>query len=145
MSKRRLQDGAAVALTAILLGILAVGQSGGEYKPKFAGDPARSESEAAALGYVRTVLYSERIFHKRHGKYAASLAELVGQGSFTKRMVNPSRGDYTVRYHAKNDGFTLVMEPKQVDATHRSFYADETGKIRGEEGKTATAESEVVK
>jgi|SRR5579871_5784226 len=145
MSKRTRWDAAALAIAALLLAMLASAQIATEYKPKFPGDPARSDSEAAALGYVRTVLYSERIYHKRHARYAGSLAELVGQGSFTKRMVNPNRGDYSVHYRSKPDSFVLTMEPKQVDATHRSFYADETGKIRGAEDKPATADSEVVK
>ena len=31
------------------------------YKPKFAGDPARSDSEAAALAYMRVVLRAQRL------------------------------------------------------------------------------------
>src|ERR1700680_4354218 len=47
------------------------------YKAKFAGDPARSNSEAAALGYMRTVLRAQREFNKKNGQFATSLAELV--------------------------------------------------------------------
>src|ERR1700730_13247594 len=35
------------------------------YKPKFPGDPARSNSEAAALGYMRTVLLAQRAFNSK--------------------------------------------------------------------------------
>src|SRR5947209_4915181 len=66
------------------------------YEPKFNGDPARSDSEAAALGYMRTVLRAQRQYKKKNGKFAASLSDLVHTGSFTKRMVNPNRGDYSV-------------------------------------------------
>ena len=35
------------------------------YKPLFKGDPAHSRSEAAALGYMRTVVDAQRAYKKR--------------------------------------------------------------------------------
>src|SRR5437667_9432861 len=85
------------------------------YKPKFPGDPARSNSEAAALGYMRTFLRAEKLYKKKNNHFATSLADLVHTGSFTRRMVNPDRGDYTVgfRAHKDKDTFELTMTPKQ--------------------------------
>src|SRR5436190_24327256 len=91
------------------------------YQPKFPGDPARSESEANALGYMRTVLRAQKEYKKKNDKFAASLADLVHTGSFTKRMVNPNRGDYSVGFKPNKDGFDLTMTPQQLDAEHRSF------------------------
>ena len=115
------------------------------YKTKFPGDPARSNSEAAALGYMRTVLRAEREFNKKNDRFATSLAELVHTGSFTRRMVNTDRGDYTVGFQGKKDSFALTMTPKQLDAQHRSFYAEDDGKIHADEEKPADAKSPVVK
>jgi hypothetical protein len=115
------------------------------YQPKFAGDPARSDSEAAALAYMRVVLRAQRRFNKQYGHFATSLAELVHSGSFTKRMVNPNRGDYTATFQGKKDSFVLTMTPAQVDAQHRSFYAEDDGKIHADEEKPADASSPVVK
>src|SRR5512147_1138233 len=56
------------------------------YQPKFPGDPAKSEAEAGALGYMRVVLRAQREYKKRHDKFAPSLPALAGTGSFTKRM-----------------------------------------------------------
>lgn len=114
------------------------------YTPKFHGDPARSDSEAAALAYMRVVMRAEVGFHKHYGHYANTLRELVHSGTFTQRMVNPDRGDYTVSYHGKSDNYALIMTPKALDAQHRSFYADDDGKIHADETKTADANSEVV-
>src|ERR1700683_286588 len=116
-----------------------------EYKPKFAGDPARSDSEAAALGYMRVVLRAQRQFNKQYGHYATSLTELVHSGSFTKRMVDPNRGDYTAGFKGKKDSFLLVMTPQHLDAKHRSFYAEDDGKIHADEEKPADADSPLVK
>lgn len=115
------------------------------YKPKFSGDPARSESEAAALGYMRVVLRAQRQFNKQYNHFATTLAELVHSGTFTKRMVNTDRGDYVARFDGKKDSFVLTMTPKQLDAQHRSFYAEDDFKIHADETKFADGNSPVVK
>jgi hypothetical protein len=121
------------------------------YQPKFAGDPARSEAEAQALGYMRVVLRAENTYKKRHNKYAESLEALAGTGSLTKRMARSTdRGDYTASFHPKHegpdhDGFVLTMTPKQLDNEHRSFYAEEDGAIHADEQKAADLDSPKVK
>jgi hypothetical protein len=138
----------ALVLTSSLfaaLPVLALQTPSPTYQPKFHGDPARSDSEAAALAYMRVVIRAQRQFNKQYDHFATSLAELVHSGSFTKRMVNPDRGDYTVTFEGKKDSFILTMMPKQLDATHRSFYAEDDGKIHADEEKPADAKSPVIK
>jgi hypothetical protein len=121
-------------------------QAAAPYQAKFPGDPARSESEAQALGYMRVVLRAEREYKKRHDKYADSLAGLAGTGSFTKRMAQSTdRGDYTVGFRSQKDGFSLTMTPKHLDQEHRSFYAEEDGVIHGDDQKAADLSSPKVK
>jgi hypothetical protein len=146
MAYRRVVSGiAALTLTGALL---AAAQT--TYQPKFPGDPARSDSEAAALGYMRTVLRAQRQYKKKNNHYAASLMGLVHTGSFTRRMVGTDRGDYTVGFRTHKDkkdedGFELTLTPKQLDAEHRSFYAKEDGVIHAEEDKAANENSPAVK
>lgn len=130
-------------MVLLLLGAWAAAQTA--YTPKFPGDPAHSNAEAAALGYMRTVLGAEREYRKKHGGYAPTLAALVHSGSFTKRMVATDRGDYTVHFRGTKDGFALGMIPKRFDAEHRAFMTDESGRIRAEQEKPATAESEILR
>ena len=111
------------------------------YQPKFPGDPAHSDSEAAALAYLRTLSRAETEFYKKHKSYTTSLRELAGHGSFTRRMAVPNRGDYTVRFHSNGKAYSVEMVPQQIDAEHRAFFVDESEVIRGEEDKVATAES----
>jgi len=120
-------------------------QPSSTYQPKFPGDPARSDSEAAALAYMRVVIRAQKQFNKQYDHFATSLAELVHSGSFTKRMVNPDRGDYTASFKGKKDSYVLTMTPRQLDAMHRSFYAEDDGKIHADEEKPADATSPVVK
>ena len=122
----------------------AIGQA--PYQPKFHGDPAKSEPESQTLGYMRTVVRAEKIYYKRHNEFASSLATLAGTGSFTKRMAHTTqRGDYTIHYRGKKDGYTLTAIPQQFGPDHRAFYADEDGKIRAEEDKPANSESPVLR
>lgn len=123
-------------LAVILIGSLAAAQTA--YQPKFKNDPARSESEAAALGYMRTVIRAQHIYNKKYGKFAPSLADLVHSGSFTKRMAGTDRGDYTVKFHPRKDGYELWLIPKQLDAEHRSFYANEDSVIHADDQQAAT-------
>jgi hypothetical protein len=131
------------ALVLALLAAVAAAQT--EYKPKFPGDPAHSDAEAAALGYMRTVVNAQRNYYKRHKQYATSLAALVNQGSFTKRMISPERGDYTARFAGKTDSFWLALTPKAFDAQHRAFFINDTGQFRYETDKPATAQSPPLK
>ena len=138
-----------VALTLTNLFVLApplVAQTPtSTYKAKFPGDPARSDSEAEALAYMRVVLRAQHRFQKQYGHFATSLNELVHSGSFTKRMVNPDRGDYLASFKGKKDSFILTMTPQHLDAEHRSFYAEDDGKIHAEEDKPAGPDSPIVK
>jgi hypothetical protein len=138
--KQRIQWTAAIVL---VVGLAAAAQT--PYQPKFKGDPAKSDSEAAALGYMRTVIRAQKIYQKKNNKFASSLADLVHTGSFTKRMVNPERGDYSVGFRPHKDGYELTLTPKQLDAEHRSFYADEDGQIHADDQGAATEKSPVVK
>ena len=134
--------GPALAQTQAPAEAQAPAQPSAQYQPKFAGDPARSESEAQALGYMRTVLRAEHAYKKRHNKYAESLEALAGTGSLTKRMAHTTdRGDYTASFRPHTDGFVLTMTPKQMDREHRSFYAEEDGAIHADDQKPADMSS----
>jgi len=139
-SRKKLAQIAALLIAATLF---SIAQS--TYQPKFKGDPAHSESEANALGYMRTVIRAQQQYFKKDGKYAPTLADLVHTGSFTKRMTQTDRGDYTVSFHSRKDGYELSMTPKQLDSDHRSFYANEDGVIHADDQKPADESSPVVK
>lgn len=115
---------------------------GQQYQPKFKGDPARSDSEAAALGFMRTVLTAQKNYKAKHNSYCSTLQGLAGTGSITRRTVaSTKRGDYTVGYSGTSEGYHLTMTPDTIDSTHRAFFVDQTGKIKAEEDKPATESS----
>jgi hypothetical protein len=142
----KIRRAALAAVSLVLAASIVSAQA--VYQPKFRGDPARSDSEAAALGYLRTFLRAQKIYKKKNDHYATTLSDLAKTGSFTKRMSSSTdRGDYTVKFrpHKDKDTFEITMVPKQVDSTHRSFFSDDQGKIRADETKEADESSEVLK
>jgi hypothetical protein len=137
------QIGKAIVLIASSVLLMA---AQGTYQPKFKGDPAKSEAEAQALGYMRTVNRAQAQYKRKREKYAQSLMELAGHGSLTKRMARATdRGDYTVHFRSTKDGYTLALNPKQFAPDHRAFYSEEDGKIRVEEDKAAGPDSPPLK
>jgi hypothetical protein len=90
---------------------------------------------------MRTVVRAQRQYQKKTGKYATSLSQLVHTGSFTRRMTETDRGDYTVGFRSHKDGYELTLTPKQLDASHRSFYTNDDGVIHADEEKVATEDS----
>lgn len=115
------------------------------YQPRYDGDPARSMSEAVALGYIKTVQNAQSDYRKRRGRYAASLAALVNYGSFTRRMARADRRDYTVTFRGGAGGYSVQLIPKVFESTRRSFYSDQGGVVRVAEDAPATAESPILK
>jgi len=131
------------SLAFLLLAQAALGQTA--YKPHFKGDPAHSNAEASALGYMRTVIDAQRAFKKKHSKYATSLPALINTGSFTRRMAKTDRGDYTVAFKGAATHYSIELTPKVFDAEHRAFYVEDNGVIRVEIDKPANAESPVLR
>lgn len=134
-----------VAFSVVLVLSTAAAQT--TYQPKYKDDPARSDSEFLAIAYLKTFLRAQHMYKKRNGHFATSLMELTKTGSFTRRMANPDRGDYMVKFrsHKEKDTFEISMVPKQLDADHRSFFSDQEGKIRADDQKEADATSPVLK
>jgi hypothetical protein len=91
---------------------------------------------------MRTVETAEKNYKAKHNAYAPTLQSLAGTGSITRRTVaSNKRGDYTAAYKEHGEGYQLTMTPDHEDATHRAFFVDQSGKIKAEEDKPATAES----
>jgi hypothetical protein len=124
---------------ACILATVAAGQTTPQEKPLLRG--ANSPDESAAIGYMNVVIRAESLFKKKHDHYAKSLKELVGSGSFTRRMTKTDRGSYMVGYTSNGEAFSVTLTPKAFDEQHRAFYADEDGTIRVDSEHPANAQS----
>ena len=136
---------ASVIALLLLAAVVSAQMSQRPYQPRHEGDPARSTSEAVALGYIKTVQNAQSDYKKRRGRYAGSLAALVNYGSFTRRMARTDRRDYTVTFRGGAGGYSVQLIPKVFESTRRSFYSDQGGTVRVAEDAPATADSPVLK
>jgi hypothetical protein len=134
----------AKVLTATLFLSLCISASP-QQAPQNGPAGANGPAEARALGYLHTIFGAEREYKKKHGAYAKSMALLVGNGSFTRRMNTTDRGDYTVHFASNGENFSVGMVPKTFDADHRAFFINDTGTVRFETDKPAGPQSEVLK
>jgi hypothetical protein len=119
--------------------------SGTPYTPQYKGDPAHSQDENLAILYMHTLLYAQHVYFKKHAHYAPSLYALAGTSSFTRRMVATDRGAYTVSFRGGAKTFSVQLTPKQFDAQHRAFWADQLGILHVAADEPATADSPVLK
>lgn len=142
---KNLKRAISAGLCVVIVAVMATAQT--PYQPKYKGDPARSDSEFLAIAYMKTFLRAQHLYKKKNDHFATSLMELTKTGSFTRRMANPDRGDYAVKFraHKDKDTFEITMVPKQLDAQHRSFFSDQEAKIRADEQKEADESSPVLK
>jgi hypothetical protein len=100
--------------------------------------PTKPPDEAAAIQALMEIQGAQRYFMRRTRRYAQRTEELIA--------------DRLLAAEPAAEGYTLVMLPS-ADAVHytvkatpgtetaRHFFMDETGIIRAESGKPASAES----
>ena len=135
----RIRNLARMAALACMLAGMAAAQT----TPPAASLPkgAKSPDEAAAIGYMNTLIRAENLYKKKHNNYAKSLKDLVASGSFTRRMTKTDRGVYIVGYSSNGETYSISLTPKSFDEQHRAFYADEDGIIRVDPEHPANAQS----
>jgi type IV pilus assembly protein PilA len=106
----------------------------------------RAANEGSAIQSVRLVASAEATYQGVHGKYG-TLEELAHEGLIDPAMAAGPRRGYVVRIKLSSattrtaGGYQVVAVPVDYPNTgRRSFFADETGVIRGGDalGKEAT-------
>jgi hypothetical protein len=98
----------------------------------------KAADEASALVALKDINTAQADFIRRTRRYAQSTKELI-----TDRLMSgePKAEGYTIQMIPSPDAvkYTVTATPQTPDARH--FFTDETGTIRSERGKPATAES----
>ena len=80
--------------------------------------PAKVPGRPGAIGFGSggPGLYADRSraqrqYEKKNGHFATSLSDLVHIVFFTRRIVIPEQGDYTVTFRSHEDGFECLLPP----------------------------------
>ena len=143
VSKRVFKPVLAVLLMLWLVAFAAAQNSAQPSQEQSDGNASSgpSRAEIIAAGYLRTLWTAQLDYQKKNDHYATSLGALVGHGSFTKRMAQTDRRDYTVQFRSDGTKYSAELIPKQFDDEHPAFYMDQSGVVRSEADKEATADS----
>lgn len=136
-----------VLLSALLSGCGATNQPSqpepAASQPQPAPSPKAPDEQAAAAA-LKNVNEAQAGYFKRYRRYALSYDELM-ESLFLLRRYEPTVLDtgYEIRMHptATAGSYTISATPATAPETSRHFFTDQSGTIRVEQGKAATAKS----
>jgi len=107
---------------------------------KPAAPPAKAPDEMAAIEAVRKVTDAQTNFMQRTRRYAQTFAELISGNLLPAEPTKADTGyDFLLLPSPDAIHYTVTATPTAPGA--RYFFADETGVIRAEKDKPATAGS----
>jgi hypothetical protein len=137
----------------VLVVVLALAGCGGnpasEEQPPEAAVPEQPPlpppDEAAAIAALREVNESQDIYFRRNRRYALTYEELI-ESLFLREEPAVTRTGYDIRLRPRADAasYSVLAVPATPSSSARHFFTDQTGEIRAEQGKDATAESPVI-
>lgn len=103
-------------------------------------NPIRAANEAAAIGAVRTLLTAEKVYWTTGGRWRyGDLGELRNEKLIDAPLASGYRHGYNFVLSTAGAGFTITATPTSDRTGTRSFYADDSGIIRGRAGAGAGA------
>jgi hypothetical protein len=108
---------------------------------------ARAPDENAALDSIRKIVDAQSTHFKLNRRYALTFDELVEARLLNGEPSSAQIGyEFKLRPAADAQTYRLSIVPADsAAATARSFFTDQTGVVRAEAGKEATADSPPVK
>jgi hypothetical protein len=107
---------------------------------------SKPPDETAALRALRNVNNAQTSYFTRNRRYALSYDELTEARALIEEPTLAATG-YEIRMRPSPDAtrYTVSAVPANSAAGARHFFTDQTGIIRSEEGKDATAQSPEIK
>ena len=108
---------------------------------------AKPADEAAALDAVRKTVEAQSTYFKLNRRYALTYDELT-EARLLKSEPSAAETGYDFKLRPAADAQTYKLSVVPADSastTARRFFADQTGVLRAETGKDASAESPEVK
>ena len=108
-----------------------------------AAQPAtKAPNESAALNAIAKINDAESSYFRRNRRYALTFDELVEAHLLNSVPASAQTGyDFTLRPSADAQTYKLAVNPAAPSPTARHFFSDESGTVRAEAGRDATADS----
>jgi hypothetical protein len=103
---------------------------------------SKAPDESAALDTIAKVNDAESSYFRRNRRYALTFEELVEAHLLNSVPAPVQTGyDFTLRPSADAQTYKLAVNPAASSPTARHFFSDESGTVRAEAGRDATADS----
>jgi len=136
----------------LLLAVIMLAGCGGNTTPSMQttakeaapAQPSNSKApdESAALDTIAKVNDAESSYFRRNRRYALTFDELVEAHLLISVPASAQTGyDFTLRPSADAQTYKLAVNPAAPSPTARHFFSDESGTVRAEAGRDATADS----
>jgi hypothetical protein len=126
----------------LLLAILVAGCGAGNTSP---ASTAPAADENAALDALKKTNEAQALHFKINRRYALTYDELLESRLLNAAPAAESGYDFRLRPAADAQSYRLIATPAGNAAAARHFFTDQTGVIRAETGKEATAASAELK
>lgn len=103
-------------------------------------------NEASAIGSLRVITTSQALFQQIGGTDSfGSLKELGEKNLIDKELASGTKDGYKFTLKSDSMTFTVTADPVEAGKTGtRYFFTDQSGQIRVEKDKTASASSPVL-
>jgi len=98
----------------------------------------KAPDEQAALAALKEINRAQADFIRRTRRYAQFTSELVADRLLT---AEPAAEGYRITLLPSPDAGSYTLQATPADAAARHFFTDQSGVVRVETGKPATAES----
>jgi hypothetical protein len=104
--------------------------------------PAKAD-EGAAVTALGQINQAQKDYFRRYRRYALAYEELVAEHLLS---AEPMASGYDIRMKPSADAsrYVLTAGPTDASSSARHLFSDQTGVIRSEQGKDATAESPAI-
>jgi hypothetical protein len=133
-------------IALILLGAALTACGGTASKDSNSATGGKAPDENAALETMRKVNEAQSTYFKLNRRYAIGYDELVAAHLLDGEPTAAQTGyDFKLRPTADAQTYKISVVPGGGSTAVRYFYTDQTGVIRAEAGKDATADSPEVK
>jgi len=102
----------------------------------------KAPDESAALDAIAKINDAESNYFRRNRRYALTFDELVDAHLLDSAPASAQTGyDFSLRPSADAQTYSLSVNPTAPTPSSRHFFTDNSGAVRAEAGRDATAES----
>lgn len=102
----------------------------------------KAPDESAALDAIAKINAAESNYFRRNRRYALTIDELVDAHLLDSAPASAQTGyDFSLRPSADAQMYSLSVNPTAPTPSARHFFTDNSGAVRAEAGRDATADS----